>query len=56
MNRPMPTDTAILRVDGMALKIASLTLVRDRMINMMPSTNTAVRAISQLRPMPMHTV
>ena len=48
MNRPIPTDTATFRLAGIALKIASRTFVRDRIIKIIPSTNTAVRATSQL--------
>ena len=47
MKRPIPTETAILRVAGIALKIASLTLVRERTTKIRPSTKTAVRAICQ---------
>ena len=45
--RPMPTLTADLSVIGMALKIASLTLVTESIMNMIPSTNTAASAIVQ---------
>ena len=48
INRPMPTLTADFSVMGMALKMASRTLVRERMIKTMPSTKTASRAICQL--------
>ena len=48
MKRPIPTETPTLSVVGIALKMASRTLVRDRMIKMRPSTKTAVRAVSQL--------
>ena len=52
MKRPIPTETAILSVAGMALKIASLTLVRERMMKIRPSAKTAVRAICQEYPIP----
>ena len=47
MKRPMPADTAFFRLMGMALKMASRTLVRDRTMKMIPSTKTAASAISQ---------
>ena len=47
MNRPIPTDTPLFNCMGMALKIASRTLVRDRRIKTRPSTKTASRAICQ---------
>ena len=56
MNSPMPTEMACFSVMGMALKMASRMEVRDRMTKMMPSINTAERAISQLFPICRHTV
>ena len=56
MKSPIPTETAILSVAGMELNIASRTLVIESMMNMIPSTNTAVSAISQESPMPIQTV
>ena len=47
MNRPMPTETPFLSVSGMALKIASRTLVSDRTIKIRPSMNTASSATCQ---------
>ena len=38
---PMPTPTARFSVSGMALKMASRTLVSDMARNISPSTNTA---------------
>ena len=48
MNRPMPAETAFFKVIGMALKMASRTLVRDRTMKIRPSKKTAARAISQV--------
>ena len=48
MNRPMPAETAFFKVMGMALKMASRTLVKDRMIKIRPSKKTAAKAISQV--------
>ena len=45
---PIPADTACFRFMGMALKIASRTLVRDSAMKIRPSTNTAARAICQV--------
>ena len=50
MKIPMPTDTACFKFMGMALKMASRTLVRDKMMKMIPSINTAARAICQVYP------
>ena len=47
MNRPMPADTARFRLMGIALKIASRTLVRDRIMKITPSRQTAARAVCQ---------
>ena len=47
MNRPMPTETPFLSVSGMALKIASRTLVSDRTMKIRPSMNTASSATCQ---------
>ena len=52
MKRPIPTDTALLRVRGIALKIASRTLVADSRMKMIPSINTANSAVCQETPMP----
>ena len=48
MKRPMPADTACLRLMGMALKISSRTGVRERRMKMTPSTKTAARATCQV--------
>ena len=48
IKRPKPTETPNFKVGGIALKIASRTLVRDKIIKMIPSTKTAARAICQL--------
>ena len=48
MKRPIPAETAFFRVIGMALKMASRTLVRDKTMKMIPSTKTAAKAISQV--------
>ena len=47
MKRPIPTLTAFFKLNGIALKIASLMLKQDRMIKMIPSVRTAARATSQ---------
>lgn len=47
MKRPIPTEIPRFRVKGMALKIASRTLVRDRTIKSKPSAKTAKRATCQ---------
>ena len=47
MNRPMPAETAFFSVIGMALKMASRTFVRDKMMKIMPSIKTAASAICQ---------
>ena len=47
MNRPTPDVMASLRFMGMALKMASRTLVSERMTKMMPSTKMAVSAVCQ---------
>ena len=36
MKRPIPTLTAFFKLNGIALKIASLMLKQDRMIKMIP--------------------
>ena len=56
MKRPIPTLTAAFRFMGIALKMASRTLVRDNTIKIRPSINTAVSAVSQLYPIPSTTV
>ena len=45
INNPIPTLTAVLRQVGIALKIASLTFVRERIMKIIPSANTAVSAV-----------
>ena len=45
MNRPMPAETAFFKVMGMALKIASRTLVKDRMMKITPSQKTAISQV-----------
>ena len=50
MNKPIPTETAFLSVNGIASKITSLPLKNDRAINIIPSINTAVNANSQESP------
>ena len=45
INKPIPTDTAFLRLNGIASKIASRTFVKERIIKIIPSTNTANNAI-----------
>ena len=52
MKRPIPTDTPFFNCKGMALKIASRTLVKERTIKIIPSMNTARSASCQLYPMP----
>ena len=47
MKRPTPAVMAYLRFMGMALKMASRTLVSERITKMMPSTKIAVRAVCQ---------
>ena len=47
MKKPIPTDTATFNCTGIALKIASRTLVSDMMIKIIPSTSTAVNATCQ---------
>ena len=56
MNKPIPTDTACFKFIGMALKIASLTFVKESRIKIRPSTNTAANAICQVYPIPSTTV
>ena len=51
IKRPIPTETACFKLIGIALKIPSLTLVRERTIKSRPSINTAARAICQVYPM-----
>ena len=48
MKSPNPTETPSFRLGGIALKIASRTLVKDKRMKMIPSTNTAANAISQV--------
>ena len=47
INNPIPAETERFRFIGMALKMASRTLVRERRIKIRPSIQTAVSAISQ---------
>jgi len=56
MKRPIPTATAFFIFAGIALMIASRTLKSESMMKRMPSRKTAVRAICQEYPIPMHTV
>ena len=56
INRPMPALTPFFNVVGMALKIASRTLVRERIIKIIPSKSTAIRATFQEYPIFPHTV
>ena len=56
INKPIPTDTAFLRLRGIASKIASRTFVNERIINIIPSTNTANKAICHEYPISPHTV
>ena len=56
MNRPIPTETARFKGRGMELKIASRTLVRERIMKMIPSINTAKSATCQEKPIGPHTV
>ena len=50
INIPIPTLTAFFMFAGMALKIASRTLTADKIIKMIPSTNTSANATCQLYP------
>ena len=54
--RPIPAPTPFFNAIGIALKIASLTLVSERIINIIPSTNTARSAILHEYPIVPHTV
>ena len=45
MKSPIPADTACFRFIGMALKMASRTLVSDSRMKITPSTKTAANAI-----------
>ena len=56
MKKPIPTLTPFFRVVGIALKIASRTLVRESTIKIRPSAKTAIRAIFQSYPIAPHTV
>ena len=56
MNNPIPPETANFKFFGIALTTASRTLKSDKIINIIPSTNTAVNAICQLTPIPITTV
>ena len=56
MKSPIPTLTADFKFLGTALKIASRTFVTESAINIIPSTNTAVRAVCQLYPLPKTTL
>ena len=50
MKKPIPTDTAVFICFGIALKIASLTLVKESTMKIKPSNNTAVNAACQSYP------
>ena len=50
INNPIPALTADFRVMGMALKMASLTLVTESTMKIRPSANTASSAICQEYP------
>ena len=50
INKPIPLVTPYFSAGGMQLKIASRTLVRDKIIKIIPSTNTAASAICQEYP------
>ena len=56
INNPIPPETANFIFTGIALTTASRTLHSDKIINIIPSANTAVSATSQLTPMPNTTV
>ena len=56
INRPIPTETAFLRHFGMELKIAYLTLVSERRMTMIPSKNSANKAICHVQRPPRTTV
>ena len=43
INRPIPAVIPYLRLSGISLTSFSLKFVRDRRMNMIPSTNTAAR-------------
>ena len=53
---PIPTDIALFILRGILLTIASLTLKAVRIINIIPSIKTAVKAVCQLCPIPITTV
>ena len=53
---PIPTLTAFFKLNGIALKIASLMLKQERIMKMIPSVRTAARATSQEYPIPRTTV
>lgn len=48
MKRPIPLGIAFFKFDGMDFNIASLTLKKEKIINKIPSKNTAVKATSTL--------
>ena len=56
MKRPIPAPIALRRLAGMALTIASRTLVIVRMMNTRPSISTAVNANCHGYPIPRHTL
>ena len=56
INSPIPAEIESRRLAGIALKIASRTLVRLKIIKMIPSTKTAAKATCQLYPILMQTV
>ena len=56
INKPIPPDTASFIFTGMEFTTASRTLHNDKIINIIPSAKTAVRATSQLTSIPSTTV
>ena len=56
INKPIAPDTARFIVTGKEFTTASRTLHNDKIINIIPSTNTAVKAMCQLTPIPITTV
>lgn len=56
MKKPIPTVTANFNVFGIALTTASLTLVNDNIINIIPSKKTAVNAVSHWTPITLTTL
>ena len=56
INKPIPTDTAFLRLSGIASKIASRTFVNESTIKIIPSINTANNATFHEYPISPQTV